>query len=37
MYRIFKFLAKVKVSKLLDNLPRNDVVAEMGSGKFNVA
>jgi hypothetical protein len=34
------FLDKVKATstgKLLDSLPRNDAVAELCSGKFNVA
>jgi hypothetical protein len=36
----FQFLAKMKATstgKLLDSLPRNDAVAELCSGKFNVA
>jgi hypothetical protein len=40
MYRSYQFFAKVKAtstSKLLDSLPWNDMVAELCSGKFNVA
>jgi hypothetical protein len=41
MYSSFdQFLTKVKATstgKLLDSLPRNDVVAELCSGKFNMA
>jgi hypothetical protein len=40
MYRNNQFLAIVKVTstgKLLNSLPRNDAVAELSSGKFNVA
>jgi hypothetical protein len=40
MYRSYQFLAKVEATstgKLLDSLPWNDVVAELCSGKFNVA
>jgi hypothetical protein len=40
MYRRNQFLAKVKASstgKLLDSLPRIDTVAELCSGKLNVA
>jgi hypothetical protein len=40
MYRSNQFLAIVKATstgKLLDSLPRNDAVAELCSGKFNVA
>jgi hypothetical protein len=36
----FQFLAKVKATstgKLLDSLPRNDVMVELSSGEFNVA
>jgi hypothetical protein len=36
----FQFLAKLKANctcKLLDSLPRNDALAELCSGKFNVA
>jgi hypothetical protein len=39
MYKSYQFLAKVKATstgKLLDSLPRNDVVAYLCSGKFNV-
>jgi hypothetical protein len=39
-YRSYQFLAKVKAlctGKLLDSLPRNNAVAELCSGKFNVA
>jgi hypothetical protein len=39
MYRSNQFLAKVKATstdKLFDILPRNDAVAELCSGKFNV-
>jgi hypothetical protein len=35
----FQFFAKVKATstgKLLDSLPRNDAVAELCSGEFNV-
>jgi hypothetical protein len=40
MYRSNQFLAKVTATstgKLFDSLPRNDAVAELCSGKFNVA
>jgi hypothetical protein len=40
MYRSYQFLAKLKATstgKLLDSLPRNNAVAELSSGKFNVA
>jgi hypothetical protein len=40
MYRGNHFHAKVKATntgKLLDSLPMNDAVAELCSGKFNVA
>jgi hypothetical protein len=40
MYRVNQFLEKVKATstgKLLDSLPRKYVVAEMCSGKFNLA
>jgi hypothetical protein len=40
MYRSNQFLAKVKATstgKLIGCLHRNDVVAELCSGKFNVA
>jgi hypothetical protein len=40
MYRSYQFLAKVKgttTGKLLNSLSRNDAVAELCSGKFNVA
>jgi hypothetical protein len=40
MYRSYQFLAKVKVTstgKLLDSLPKNDVVAELCSCLFIVA
>jgi hypothetical protein len=36
----YQFLGKVKAissGKLLDSLPRNDAVAELYSGKFNMA
>jgi hypothetical protein len=37
----YQFLSKVKATstgnyKLLDSVPRNDTVAELSSGKFNV-
>jgi hypothetical protein len=40
MYRCNLFLVKVKATstgKLLYSLPRNDAVAELCSGEFNVA
>jgi hypothetical protein len=40
MYRSYQFLAKVKATstgKLPDSLSRNNAVAELCSGKFNVA
>jgi hypothetical protein len=40
MYRNFQFLAKVKVTstgQLLNNMSRNDAVAELYSGIFNLA
>jgi hypothetical protein len=40
MYRSYQFLAKVKgtsTGKLFDSMPRNEAVAELCSGRFNVA
>jgi hypothetical protein len=40
MYRSYQFPAKVKATstgKLFDSLPRKNAVAELCSGKFNVA